>query len=120
MEEAAVVGHAVLEEVIVEGEGGHVLDVRGVVAGPAGLDWGAVGAAGAARPVEGRLQRGVVGVVLGHAPELRRAALISDRRRRVAEGNQEEEEHTAAEFEDRHFGRQDREKWREQRERKKM
>lgn len=78
MEEATVVGHTVFAKVIVEGEGGHVLDVGGVVAGTAGLDWRTVGTAGAAGPVEGGLQRGVVGVVLGHAPELRGgAALIS-------------------------------------------
>lgn len=53
MKEATVVGHAVFPEVIVEGEGGHVLDVSGVVAGAAGLDWGTVSAAGAAGPVEG-------------------------------------------------------------------
>lgn len=55
MEEATVVGHAVFEEVVVEGEGGHVLDVGGVVAGAAGLDWGTVGAACTAGPVEGGL-----------------------------------------------------------------
>ena len=104
MEEATVVSHAVFEEVIVEGEGGHVLDIGGVVAGATGLDWGTFGAASTASPVECGLQRGVVGVVLGHAPELRRAALAFDRGmlglRRAAENQDNEEKESEI---DRHW-----------------
>lgn len=64
------------EEVVVEGVGSVALEVGRVVAGATLLDGGAVGAAavGAARPVDGALQRAVLSVVLGNAPELAPAA----------------------------------------------
>jgi len=69
-------GAAGAEEVVVEGVGGVALEVGRIVAGAALLDGGAVGAAavGAARPVDGALLRAVLGVVLGHAPQLAPAA----------------------------------------------
>lgn len=46
------------------------MDVGGVVAGPTLQDWAAVGPTGSAGPVQSRLQLGVLGVVLRHAPQL--------------------------------------------------
>lgn len=61
-----------LEEVIVEGIRRHSLKIRRIVAGPAVLDGSAVGPTGPARPIQRWLQGGVLGIVLGHAPQLRR------------------------------------------------
>ena len=86
-------GAAGAEEVVVEGVGGVALEVGRIVAGAALLDGGAVGAAavGAARPVDGALQRAVLGVVLGHAPQLTPAA-HPDRRPRGGRARGEEQE----------------------------
>lgn len=66
----AIIRQTVLQVVIIEGKGGRLLQILRVIARPALLDGGAVGGARAAGPVQSRLQGGVVGVVLGHAPEL--------------------------------------------------
>jgi len=60
----------VLDEVIVEGVGGEGLEIGGGVAGPAHLDGPAVGPARPAGPIQRRLQRRVLRVVLRHAPKL--------------------------------------------------
>lgn len=68
---AALGGQVVGEVVAVEGEGGPIDDVPIAVAGPATLDRCAIDGARARRagPVHCRLEIGVVGVVLGHAPQ---------------------------------------------------
>lgn len=94
VEEATVVGRAVLQVVVVEGKRRRRLDVGGVVAGTALLDWAAVGCPGPAGPVQSRLQSRVVRVVLRHAPELRpHDAFLGPRRRhrRAREWEREEE-----------------------------
>lgn len=106
IKEATVIGHAVLQVVVVEGVGRRRLDIGRVVAGPALLDWAAVGTTGPAGPVQGRLQSRVLCVVLGHAPKLRadHAALgprnrspiyggsAEDWKREELQGKQEREE----------------------------
>lgn len=65
-------GAAGAEKVVVEGVGGVLLEVGRIVTGAALLDGRAVGAAAvnAARPIDGALQRAVLRVVLGNAPQL--------------------------------------------------
>lgn len=59
------------EEVVVECVGRVRQEVGRLVAGAAQLDGAAVGAAvGAASPVDSRLQRAILGVILRDAPEL--------------------------------------------------
>lgn len=64
-----------LNEVIIESVRSVRLEILRGVAGPALLNGPAVGPTGPTGPVEGRLQGGVLGVVLGNAPEL--AGVIS-------------------------------------------
>lgn len=70
------------EVVIVEGIRRRSLQVRRIVAGAAILDGPAIGATGPARPIERRLQGGVIGIVLGHAPEFHRRPCAALGRRR--------------------------------------
>ena len=65
-------GAAGAEEVVVEGVGGVLLEVGRIETGAALLDGRAVGAAAVntARPIDGALQRAVLRVVLGNAPQL--------------------------------------------------
>lgn len=65
---AAIIGQAMLEEVVVESIRRRILHIVGVVAGSSMLDWAAIGAAGTAGPVQRRLKRCVLSVVLRHAP----------------------------------------------------
>ena len=64
-------GAAGAEEVVVEGVGGVLLEVGRIETGGALLDGRAVGATAvnAARPIDGALQRAVLRVVLGNAPQ---------------------------------------------------
>lgn len=61
-----------LQVVIIEGKRRRFLQILGVIARSTLLDGGAVGTAGSAGPVQSRLESGVVGVVLGYAPQLQR------------------------------------------------
>lgn len=63
---------SMLQVVIIEGKRRRFLQILGVIARPTLLDGGAVGTAGSAGPVQSRLESGVVGVVLGYAPQLQR------------------------------------------------
>lgn len=96
-------GAAGSEEVVVEGVGGARQEVRWLVAGAARLDGAAVGAAvGPAGPVDGRLQRAVLGVVLRDAPQLP-AAAAADRPRAATDGRADgEEEEEEGEWRDYH------------------
>lgn len=58
-----------LEEVIIESIGRHILNIGSVIAWTSLLDWAAIGAAGTAGPVDRRLKRRIVGVVLRDAPQ---------------------------------------------------
>lgn len=82
-----------LQVVVVEGKRRRSLEVGGVVAGTAVLDWAAVGGPGPACPVQSGLQSRVVRVILRHAPQLRPhdAALgPRHRHRRAREWEREE------------------------------
>lgn len=70
VEVAAIIGHAMLEEIVIESIRRRILHTVGVVAGPSVLDWAAIGPTSPAGPVQRRLQRCVLRVVLRHAPQL--------------------------------------------------
>lgn len=70
VEIAAIIGHAMLEEIVIESIRRRILHTAGVVAGPTLLDWAAISSAGAAGPIQRRQQCRVLRVVLRHAPQL--------------------------------------------------
>lgn len=71
IEGATVGAQAVLQVIVVERVRRRNHYVARVVAGPTLLYWAAVGGAGPTGPVQRRLQRRVLRVVLRHAPQLR-------------------------------------------------
>ena len=71
IEGATVGAQAVLQVIVVKRVRRRNHYVARVVAGPTLLYWAAVGGAGPTGPVQRRLQRRVLRVVLRHAPQLR-------------------------------------------------